>query len=472
MQQPGIFRQKPIFPLSWESTVWKISSSFQKILSYDCNLDGWEELLLVGEKEILFFRGTKEGWLEKPFCTISTEEEIHSLDFTHPPGKSHVWLVLLLDTRILFFPDLEKESPILVDSIKQDDWKAKSVLPLRQPFFQDIDNDSFLDLLIPFRKNFSWHAALYLYKENKFHPKGVLDLQASESFLPPSLGILQEKNKTEILFQDKEILKIYSHDREGYFFSHPQKILDFRKYTSGKFPYMLSLTEIVQLNQNESLDFIFQEAPGQNLWICLDQKQVYSIPLDTLANLMINTMDYNKDGYFDLVCVCMGEANSFSLLWHYIVSGYLEIPLDILYLCNQKGIFVLERKERISLFLPYPLKPSLGKKFWGDLNGDGFLDCIEIQGKKIHFLYDVAGFLSTEKISLDPFSSAITPFLSLAIPEKKTDGALSLPTCLEEYSFSNAHILSVKGRQGRIVLHYTDSKKEKNLLLLFSKKKF
>ncbi len=461
MYIPGEYRQKPLFPPAWKNQIWQLPGSFHKLISYDYDLDGREELILVNENEMLFFREKQDLYEKNPFFHIITEFPIQAWDFIHCPGKKYAWLVVLAGKQILFWSD-KLEKAIIVDTILQDEWQAQGKSIFSFPFFQYLNKDMVPDLVVPFRKDFSWYAALYVYREKGFESKGILDLQAPEIFSYPRLAIVQEE-KTEIFFQYKEFLKIYTQDSQGNFYAQPPKIFDLKEHGKWNSSSMPLLLEIAQLNQTAEQDFIFQEIPGQNLWICLDQKECHTIPVSTLSILSIVTRDYNQDGFLDIVCTCMGNPAPLSLLWNYFFNGTLQLPLDIIFWRNTKGNFSFEKKERTWLYLPYPIKNSKKKYFWGDCNGDGFLDCLYIQGQMLYFIYDAAGFLLTKKI---PFiSSSLLPFIPLAIPENYSDFSLELPHFSERYILSDVKIFSIPGNYSRIALHYIDTKKEKDLLL-------
>jgi hypothetical protein len=431
----------PIFITQYQSQSLPCDGNFQDVISFDVDLDGNSDLVLVQKRKILCYLSKKDGFSEIPLV-LETAEDIVGIDLTHSPEKS-CWICVATQKNVLFFDEWSGGGKNL----------GEISFIFAKKFFYSVDRDSYSDLVIPFLSSQGWKAKIYLFRNPAFQCWGEIDLDSS--LFPLEIHSLSLNQSVEIAVESQGILRIYS----GFPLSL-QKTIEFSKVLGQPKNSIFSLLGIGDLNSNQKWDIVIgkQNFPPK-LWVWMDQEKIQKLDIAGAMNLGIAFQDANCDGKEDIVCILVQEPSLLSSFFQYIFSANMKMLFDVHIFWNEQGNFVtipqIVRKE-----LHFPWK-SLDSKFClsriRDIDDDGLEDGLVLDfSGKAKFFYNIFQ-ICPEKTHFDFFDFVLKSLqkhlVQFHFPAIKEDWELQIHPVLEKQNIK-AVFFPQKGKEGRWVFHY------------------
>ena len=436
-------RRVPVLLPDWDTIVLSIGGVCQQIEFFDYNCDGEQDLLVVGDRQIYCFAGRDGRWSPRADLVIPFPDKIGGFDIARSPGKGNAWLVVLAGPQLFFFKDIAAGKPeqniryTQQATLMPSDWLFSKRYGVRM--FRDIDGDTVPDLVVPFRRSLDWHFAVYLYNKGAFITRGVLDVGEARLPVPPALYVLSGESGPLLLVEGSRSLKFYQADAVTGFADRPSRQIAVSQLipkSAGNLPPVIRA--IGQLNRQGKEELILAGLTGDRIWLWYDQQQVEPLVAPGAATLLVALEDIDGDNWRDIVCVRLAAPASWQALIPYLISGKIPVPVWISVYLNHSGRFVAQASQNFARRLMVPYRHSRRQQSdpeqfwaWGDLDDDGFLDCVAVtkQGR-LSLFYDVAGYIRPP-VNNDRLEQLLQPVyqraLSVGIPADDADIVVAVP---------------------------------------------
>lgn len=457
VQQPGY--SPPLLISQHQYEILQTKGSIQDIYPFDYNMDGQKDLFVVGSTNIRCFLSTPQGIETTASFYLQFDESLIAFDIVKCPGYDNSWLVVIVGSRVLFFPNLEAQGQTIA-TIPHSDITAKFFAAHRkQLFFYDLNQDGLSDIVVPYRSPHSWSAQIYLRKGEKFACGHTVVLGCRQNILPPTLLFLEPLR--QLIVEDAGKLRFYQQHANGMLSKQPAKIVSLNKLVGEENSTFLNIMGMAQLNRQRALEMVIGAPKMQRMWVISENYRLCTLDIPGDLNLGIAFKDCNGDGWEDILCITFREPSLMQFFISYL-SKNIPVPLNVCIFLNNKGFFnrqpsqILQRQLSI-LNDPAPMLTA-SKLIVEDIDDDGLPDgvTLDISGVLVYH-YNILDIIPDQENIDWLYYRLLKPvYHRLAYvywPSSFPDYVLKVPNP-QPYLEITPILLNRRGKDSQVILHY------------------